>query len=148
MQEEEIPHDPCVCFAIAVDAVYAMAHAVHKMIGDVCGSHSGELCAELKPAPQGKDLLKYIRNVSFIGKQWLPVDCSTAVTHPPHPSSGSETIDSDFMSASSHQTCMNVGTRRPLQRKRYQVGFYYWLFIQILCYGHPIHSHHILDLFC
>lgn len=45
-----------------------MAHAVHQMIRDVCGPEARELCAKLKPAPQGKDLLRYIRNVSFIGK--------------------------------------------------------------------------------
>ena len=55
-------------FVIAVDAVYAMAHAVHQMIRDVCGPEARKLCAKLRPAPQGKDLLKYIRNVSFIGK--------------------------------------------------------------------------------
>lgn len=58
-------------FVIAVDAVYAMAHAVHEMIRDVCGPGARKLCAKLKPAPQGKDLLKYIRNVSFIGKLLL-----------------------------------------------------------------------------
>ena len=45
-----------------------MAHAVHRMIADVCGPNARELCAELRPAPSGKELLKYIRNVSFIGK--------------------------------------------------------------------------------
>lgn len=54
-----------------VDAVYAMAHAVHRMIADVCGPNARELCAELRPAPSGKELLKYIRNVSFIGKSSL-----------------------------------------------------------------------------
>jgi hypothetical protein len=52
----------------AVDAVYAMAHAVHRMIADVCGHDARELCDELKPAPSGRNLLKYIRNVNFIGK--------------------------------------------------------------------------------
>lgn len=56
-----------------VDAVYAMAHAVHQMILDVCGPYSRGLCAALKPTPQGKDLLKYIRNVSFISPQGQPV---------------------------------------------------------------------------
>ena len=55
-------------FVISVDAVFAMAHAVHQMFRDVCGPDARELCAELSPAPQGKDLLKYIRNVSFIGE--------------------------------------------------------------------------------
>ena len=45
-----------------------MAHAVHRMIADVCGPNARELCDELKPAPSGRHLLKYIRNVNFIGK--------------------------------------------------------------------------------
>lgn len=56
-----------------VDAVYAMAHAVHRMIIDVCGPDARELCDELKPAPSGRNLLKYIRNVNFIGPQGQPV---------------------------------------------------------------------------
>ncbi|EFX87236.1 glutamate receptor, metabotropic [Daphnia pulex] len=56
-----------------VDAVYAMAHAVHRMIADVCGHDARELCDELKPAPSGRNLLKYIRNVNFIGPQGQPV---------------------------------------------------------------------------
>ena len=56
-----------------VDAVYAMAHAVHRMIADVCGPNARELCDELKPAPSGRHLLKYIRNVNFIGKPKIPV---------------------------------------------------------------------------
>ena len=51
----------------AVDAVYAMAHAVHQMVLDVCGPNARQLCAELLPAPPGRDLLRYIRNVSFTG---------------------------------------------------------------------------------
>ena len=50
-----------------MDAVYAMAHALHKMVLDKCGPNARELCTELRPAPSGRELLKYIRNVSFIG---------------------------------------------------------------------------------
>lgn len=54
-----------------VDAVYAMAHALHKMILDKCGPNARELCTELRPAPSGRELLKYIRNVSFIGNIYI-----------------------------------------------------------------------------
>lgn len=53
-----------------VDAVYAMAHALHQMIQDKCGtSGTPYLCQELTPVPNGQELLQYIRNVSFIGRQ-------------------------------------------------------------------------------
>jgi Receptor family ligand binding region len=51
-----------------VDAVYAMAHAIHDMIADVCGTNPFRLCDKLRPAPPGVDLLTYIRNVSFTGE--------------------------------------------------------------------------------
>jgi metabotropic glutamate receptor 6/7/8 len=50
-----------------VDAVYAMAHALHNLIVDVCGKE-GKICSSITPAPSGIDLLKYIRNVSFTSK--------------------------------------------------------------------------------
>ncbi|KAJ8682400.1 hypothetical protein QAD02_018192 [Eretmocerus hayati] len=63
--------------------MYAMAHAVHNIINDVCVEHlnianfssvssfSGrhQLCDSLKPAPPGQQLLQYIRNVTFVGRQ-------------------------------------------------------------------------------
>lgn len=58
-----------VVVVVSVDAVYAMAHAVHQMVVDVCGPNARQLCAELRPAPPGRELLKYIRNVSFEGKK-------------------------------------------------------------------------------
>lgn len=63
--------DVCSSSIRSVDAVYAMAHAVHRMIIDVCGPDARELCDELKPAPSGRNLLKYIRNVNFIGTIFL-----------------------------------------------------------------------------
>uniref|UniRef100_A0A8B9RBY7 Glutamate metabotropic receptor 7 n=1 Tax=Astyanax mexicanus TaxID=7994 RepID=A0A8B9RBY7_ASTMX len=48
-----------------IDAVYAMAHALHNMHKDLCPEHSG-VCAEMEVAG-GKKLLKYIRNVNFNG---------------------------------------------------------------------------------
>ncbi|KAF4532507.1 hypothetical protein B566_EDAN007622, partial [Ephemera danica] len=52
-----------------VDAVYAMAHGLHNLITDVCGTEPLHLCDALRPAPQGPALLRYIRNVTFTGRQ-------------------------------------------------------------------------------
>lgn len=49
-----------------IDAVYAMAHALHNMHKDLCPDQSG-ICSEMETAG-GKKLLKYIRNVNFNGK--------------------------------------------------------------------------------
>uniref|UniRef100_A0A669CKF0 Glutamate metabotropic receptor 7 n=1 Tax=Oreochromis niloticus TaxID=8128 RepID=A0A669CKF0_ORENI len=48
-----------------IDAVYAMAHALHKMHRDLCPDHPG-VCPRLEAA-EGKTLLSYIRNTSFNG---------------------------------------------------------------------------------
>ncbi|XP_035244555.1 metabotropic glutamate receptor 7 isoform X1 [Anguilla anguilla] len=48
-----------------IDAVYAMAHALHNMQKDLCPDSSG-ICPEMDLAG-GKKLLKYIRSVSFNG---------------------------------------------------------------------------------
>ncbi|XP_071374527.1 metabotropic glutamate receptor 7-like isoform X1 [Centroberyx affinis] len=48
-----------------IDAVYAMAHALHNMQRDLCPDHPG-ICPEMESA-EGKTLLKYIRNTSFNG---------------------------------------------------------------------------------
>ncbi|XP_061075257.1 metabotropic glutamate receptor 7 isoform X1 [Conger conger] len=48
-----------------IDAVYAMAHALHSMQKDLCPEYSG-ICPEMDLAG-GKKLLKYIRSVSFNG---------------------------------------------------------------------------------
>jgi len=57
------------CVFVAVDAVYAMAHAIHNMIADVCGTNPFTLCDKLRPAPSGVELLTYIRNVNFTGEK-------------------------------------------------------------------------------
>lgn len=49
-----------------IDAVYAMAHALHNMQRDLCPENSG-ICPEMELAG-GKKLLKYIRSVSFNGE--------------------------------------------------------------------------------
>ncbi|XP_045079662.1 metabotropic glutamate receptor 7 [Coregonus clupeaformis] len=48
-----------------IDAVYAMAHALHNMQRDLCPDVSG-ICEEMNLAG-GKKLLKYIRSVTFNG---------------------------------------------------------------------------------
>ncbi|KAK2851547.1 hypothetical protein Q5P01_007823 [Channa striata] len=48
-----------------IDAVYAMAHALHNMQKDLCPDHPG-VCPQMETA-EGKTLLKYIRNTSFNG---------------------------------------------------------------------------------
>ncbi|XP_041801381.1 metabotropic glutamate receptor 7-like [Chelmon rostratus] len=48
-----------------IDAVYAMAHALHNMQRDLCPDHPG-VCPQMESA-EGKTLLKYIRNTSFNG---------------------------------------------------------------------------------
>ncbi len=55
-----------------VDAVDAMAHALHDMHRDACG-RSRRICPGMLPLA-GPRLLEYIRNVSFVGESWsLPV---------------------------------------------------------------------------
>ncbi|XP_077067140.1 glutamate receptor, metabotropic 8b isoform X3 [Siphateles boraxobius] len=48
-----------------MDAVYAMAHALHRMHRDLCLGYPG-LCPRMSTI-DGKELLGYIRNVSFNG---------------------------------------------------------------------------------
>ncbi|XP_069062445.1 metabotropic glutamate receptor 7 [Pleurodeles waltl] len=54
-----------------IDAVYAMAHALHNMNKDLCPEYPG-VCPEMEHAG-GKKLLKYIRNVNFNGSAGTPV---------------------------------------------------------------------------
>ncbi|XP_061909689.1 metabotropic glutamate receptor 7-like isoform X2 [Entelurus aequoreus] len=54
-----------------IDAVYAMAHALHNMQRDLCPDHPG-VCPQMESA-EGKNLLKYIRNSSFNGSAATPV---------------------------------------------------------------------------
>nr|XP_023691659.1 metabotropic glutamate receptor 6-like isoform X1 [Paramormyrops kingsleyae]XP_023691660.1 metabotropic glutamate receptor 6-like isoform X1 [Paramormyrops kingsleyae]XP_023691661.1 metabotropic glutamate receptor 6-like isoform X1 [Paramormyrops kingsleyae]XP_023691662.1 metabotropic glutamate receptor 6-like isoform X1 [Paramormyrops kingsleyae] len=48
-----------------IDAVYAMAHALHNMHVDLCPGHTG-VCDKMDPV-EGRLLLKYIRSVNFNG---------------------------------------------------------------------------------
>uniref|UniRef100_A0A7M4F4H2 Glutamate metabotropic receptor 7 n=1 Tax=Crocodylus porosus TaxID=8502 RepID=A0A7M4F4H2_CROPO len=54
-----------------IDAVYAMAHALHHMNKDLCPDYPG-VCPEMEQAG-GKKLLKYIRSVNFNGSAGTPV---------------------------------------------------------------------------
>ena len=47
-----------------MNAVYAIAHALDDMRKDVCQTHSG-ICSSMRSI-NGKDLLRYLRNVSFL----------------------------------------------------------------------------------
>ena len=49
-----------------IDAVYAMAHALHNMHQDVCADYVG-LCMKMDPV-SGRELLRYIRKVNFTGE--------------------------------------------------------------------------------
>ncbi|XP_054635541.1 metabotropic glutamate receptor 4-like isoform X1 [Dunckerocampus dactyliophorus] len=54
-----------------IDAVYAMAHALHNMHKDLCPGKIG-LCSKMETI-NGTLLLKYIRNVNFSGIAGTPV---------------------------------------------------------------------------
>ncbi|XP_063069870.1 metabotropic glutamate receptor 8-like [Engraulis encrasicolus] len=57
-----------------IDAVYAMAHALHNMQQDLCGGLP-HLCSRMDPV-DGKTLLSYIRAVNFSGSASTPVKFS------------------------------------------------------------------------
>ncbi|KAK2118386.1 Metabotropic glutamate receptor 6 [Saguinus oedipus] len=52
-----------------IDAVYAIAHALHSMHQALCPGHTG-LCPAMEPT-DGRMLLQYIRAVRFNG-EWVP----------------------------------------------------------------------------
>lgn len=56
-----------------VDAVYAMAHALHKIINEHCKNVEFSQCDVLQAGTIGPDLLRAIREVSFIGMQGTQV---------------------------------------------------------------------------
>lgn len=63
-----------------IDAVYAMAHALHHMNRDLCADSAG-LCPEMEHAG-GKRLLKYIRSVNFNGETETPLSPTDTPCHP------------------------------------------------------------------
>lgn len=50
-----------------IDAVYAMAHALHSMHADLCPGSVG-VCDKMDPV-EGRMLLQYIREVNFNGER-------------------------------------------------------------------------------
>lgn len=50
-----------------IDAVYAVAYALHSMHQDLCPGSSG-VCSSMDPV-EGRLLLRYIRAVNFNGKE-------------------------------------------------------------------------------
>lgn len=52
-----------------IDAVYAMAHALHNMHQELCPGKVG-LCAKMDPI-NGTHLLKHIRRLNFAGQSCL-----------------------------------------------------------------------------
>ncbi|XP_072569152.1 glutamate receptor, metabotropic 6a isoform X7 [Paramormyrops kingsleyae] len=61
-----------------IDAVYAMAHALHNMHVDLCPGHTG-VCDKMDPV-EGRLLLKYIRSVNFNVRE--PASFSTRTEMP------------------------------------------------------------------
>ncbi|XP_023273755.1 metabotropic glutamate receptor 8-like isoform X3 [Seriola lalandi dorsalis] len=55
-----------------MDAVYAMAHALHRMHRELCYGYPG-LCPRMANNIDGKELLSHIRAVSFNGSAGTPV---------------------------------------------------------------------------
>lgn len=64
-----------------VDAVYALAHALHNMYAERCGAVPFSECESMRPAPLGTDLLKYIHNVSFYGRQNTQVNYNALICY-------------------------------------------------------------------
>uniref|UniRef100_A0A3P9LBS7 Glutamate receptor, metabotropic 8a n=1 Tax=Oryzias latipes TaxID=8090 RepID=A0A3P9LBS7_ORYLA len=55
-----------------MDAVYAMAHALHRMHRELCYGYPG-LCPRMAQNIDGKELLSHIRAVNFTGSAGTPV---------------------------------------------------------------------------
>ena len=71
--EERIGHDTPYeqegKVQFVIDAVYAMAHALHNMHQDLCPGSIG-VCDKMDPV-EGRMLLSYIRAVGFNGEEGL-----------------------------------------------------------------------------
>src|SRR6218665_878771 len=70
--EEEIwdtQYDQEGVVPFVVDAVYALAHALHSMIRENCNGK--QFCEAVDP-PDGPTLLAFIRNTTFIGSLIIP----------------------------------------------------------------------------
>lgn len=55
-----------------MDAVYAMAHALHRMHRELCYGYPG-LCPRMANNIDGKELLSHIRAVSFNGERCIQI---------------------------------------------------------------------------
>ncbi len=62
-----------------IDAVYAVAYALHSMHQDLCPGKVG-LCSKMETI-NGTLLLKYIRNVNFTGVYSIEVDPPECTNH-------------------------------------------------------------------
>uniref|UniRef100_UPI00358FAC68 metabotropic glutamate receptor 4-like n=1 Tax=Myxine glutinosa TaxID=7769 RepID=UPI00358FAC68 len=65
-----------------IDAVYAMAHALHNMHQDMCPDYVG-LCVKMDPV-SGRELLRYIRKVNFTGRTASVAQLRPQQVIPPH----------------------------------------------------------------
>lgn len=61
---------------MTVDAVFAMAHALHRTIKEYCNDTEFSQCESFHSNSVGADLLRAIRDVSFIGMQGTQVRIS------------------------------------------------------------------------
>lgn len=61
---------------MTVDAVFAMAHALHRTIKEYCNDTEFSQCESFHSNMVGADLLRAIRDVSFIGMQGTQVRIS------------------------------------------------------------------------
>jgi len=85
--KEELGHEQEGLVPFVIDAVYAMAHALHNLVLHQCCNNTQfyssseealqacqqagnfNICPAIHPVPDGKLLLDYIRNVSFTSRQ-------------------------------------------------------------------------------
>ncbi|KAM4612458.1 metabotropic glutamate receptor 6-like [Discoglossus pictus] len=68
---KESPYEQEGKVQFVIDAVYAMAHALHNMHRDLCGGSAG-VCDKMDPT-DGRLLLQYIRRVNVNGSAGTPV---------------------------------------------------------------------------
>lgn len=65
--DDHLPYEQEGLVPYVVDAVYAVAHALHNMLTYKCSQTGTLVCDAAKGKPDGEELLQYIRNVSFVG---------------------------------------------------------------------------------
>ena len=99
-----------------MNAVYAIAHALDDMRKDVCQTHSG-ICSSMRSI-NGKDLLRYLRNVSFL-------DTSD---NKPFKFDGNQEVDGEYViynyrrtQDTGHYRAVQVGTWHGIATKNDQI---------------------------